>query len=252
MDLFTGRVALVTGGANGIGKAAAILFAKHGARVAVADLDAERTQGTIDEIRAAGGEAIYVGGDLSKKEVVKAMVADTVKAFGRLDCAFNNAGITHPRDVEWDDDAFQMTLDINVTSIMQCMKAEIPEMLKTGGGSIVNTSSTAGLVATGMPSQPAYTASKHAVIGLTKTAALTYARRGIRVNAVLPGVTLTNMLQQAIAMGPEMVALLEGHSPMGRMARPEEIAEAAIWLCSDKASFVNGHPLVIDGGYVAH
>lgn len=252
MDLFTGRVALVTGGANGIGKAAAILFAKHGARVAVADLDAERTQGTIDEIRAAGGEAIYVGGDLSKKEVVKAMVADTVKAFGRLDCAFNNAGITHPRDVEWDDDAFQMTLDINVTSIMQCMKAEIPEMLKTGGGSIVNTSSTAGLVATGMPSQPAYTASKHAVIGLTKTAALTYARRGIRVNAVLPGVTLTNMLQQAIAMGPEMVALLEGHSPMGRMARPEEIAEGAIWLCSDKASFVNGHPLVIDGGYVAH
>ena len=252
MDLFTGRVALVTGGANGIGKAAAILFAKHGARVAVADLDAERTQGTIDEIRAAGGEAIYVGGDLSKKEVVKAMVADTVKAFGRLDCAFNNAGITHPRDVEWDDEAFQMTLDINVTSIMQCMKAEIPEMLKTGGGSIVNTSSTAGLVATGMPSQPAYTASKHAVIGLTKTAALTYARRGIRVNAVLPGVTLTNMLQQAIAMGPEMVALLEGHSPMGRMARPEEIAEGAIWLCSDKASFVNGHPLVIDGGYVAH
>ena len=251
MDLFTGRVVLVTGGANGIGKAAAILFAKHGARVAVADLDAERTQGTIDEIAASGGEAIYVGGDISKKDVVKAMVADTVKAFGRLDCAFNNAGITHPRDIEWDDDAFQMTLDINVTSIMQCMKAEIPEMLKNGGGSIVNTSSTAGLVATGMPSQPAYSASKHAVIGLTKSAALTYARRGIRVNAVLPGVTLTNMVRYAMELGPEMVALLEGASPIGRMARPEEIAEGAIWLCSDKASFVNGHPLVIDGGYVA-
>lgn len=250
MDLFTGRVALVTGGANGIGKAAAILFAKHGARVAVSDLKAEMAQSTIDEITAAGGEAVFVGGDVSDPETVRAMVADTVKAFGRLDCAFNNAGITHPRDNEWDDDAFQMTLAINVTGVMQCMKAQIPEMLKVGKGSIVNTSSINGLISSGTPSLPGYAASKHAVIGLTKTVALTYAKQGIRVNAVLPGVTITNMVRGVMELGPEVVAKLESISPLGRMAEPEEIAEGAIWLCSDKASFVNGHSLVMDGGFV--
>lgn len=249
-DLFTGRVALVTGAANGIGQAAAILFAKHGARVAVSDLSAEQTQGTIDAITKLGGEAVFVGGDVSDPETVRAMVADTVKAFGRLDTAFNNAGITHPKDNEWDDEAFQRTLDINVTGVMQCMKYEIPEMLKVGKGTIVNTASINGIISSGNPSLPGYTASKHAVIGLTKTVALTYARQGIRVNAVLPGVTLTNMVRGVMELGPEVVEKLQNIAPMGRMAQPEEIAEGAIWLACDKSSFVTGHALVMDGGVV--
>ena len=251
MDLFTGRVALVTGGAAGIGQAAAILFAKHGARVAISDLDRERTQETIDRIVSAGGEAIFVGGNLSQPEVVRQMVADSVKAYGRLDCAFNNAGITHPHDHEWDDLAFQQTLDINVTAVMQCMKYQIPEMLKVGKGAIVNTSSVNGLIGSGNPSLPAYTASKHAVVGLTKTVALTYAKQGIRVNAVLPGVTMTNMVRGVLDLGQEVVDKINNVTPMGRMAEPEEIAEGAIWLCSDKASYVTGHSLVIDGGMIA-
>jgi NAD(P)-dependent dehydrogenase (short-subunit alcohol dehydrogenase family) len=178
------------------------------------------------------------------------MVAETVAKYGRLDCAFNNAGITHAKDHEWNDDAFQRTLDINVTGIMQCIKAEIPEMLKNGGGTIVNTASIAGIIGSATPSLPGYTASKHAVIGLTKTVALTYARRNIRVNALCPGVTMTAMVEGVMQLSPEVKEVLENYSPIGRIAQPEEMAEAAIWLCSEKSSFVNGHALVADGGVV--
>jgi len=249
-ELFTGKVVLVTGGASGIGRASALLFARHGAKVMIADLPGADSAAVVAEIGRAHGEAAWVSCDVTDHSAVKSMVAETVKRFGRLDCALNNAGITHAKDSEWDDAAFQKTLDINVTGVMQCMKAEIPEMLKVGGGSIVNTSSINGLVGTGAPSLPAYTASKHAVIGLTKTVALTYALKNIRVNAICPGVTLTPMVERVMQSGPEVKAKIESVTPMGRLARPEEIAEAAIWLCSDKASFVTGHALVVDGGVV--
>lgn len=247
-DLFTGKVALVTGGAAGIGRAAALLFAKHGARVTVADI----TDGTavVREIEAAGGQAQFVSCDVTKHEQIRAMVAQTVQRFGRLDCAFNNAGITHPHDNEWDDNAFQRTLDINVTGIMQCIKAEIPEMLKSGGGTIVNTASISGIIGSATPSLPGYTASKHAVIGLTKTVALTYAKQNIRVNALCPGVTMTAMVEGVMQISEEVKRNLENFSPMGRIALPEEMAECAIWLCSQKSGFVNGHALVADGGTV--
>lgn len=250
MDLFTGRVALVTGAASGIGRAAALLFAKHGARIAVADVAREALQETASLIRAAGGEAICADGDVADPATVRSMVDQTIAAFGRLDCAFNNAGITHPKDNEWDFEAFQRTLAINVCGVMQCIKHEVPHMLKVGKGTIVNTASINGIIASGNPSLPGYTASKHAVVGLTKTAALTWARQGIRVNALLPGVTQTAMVEQVMQLGPEVKTMLENLSPMGRMATPEEMAEVAIWLCSDKSSFVNGHALVADGGFV--
>jgi NAD(P)-dependent dehydrogenase (short-subunit alcohol dehydrogenase family) len=249
-DLFTGKVALVTGGGAGIGHAAALLFARHDARVVVSDVNDEAGEAVAAEIRNAGGEAVYVRCDVSDRSAVQALIASAIQAFGRLDCAFNNAGIVLEQDNDWDDAAFDRTIDINVKGVMACMKAEIPEMLKVGGGTIVNTASINGIIASGAPSQPAYTSSKHAVIGLTKTAALTYARKGIRVNALCPGVTLTPMVEKVAAQGPEVRQLLEGLSPIGRMARPEEIAEVAIWLCSEKSSFVTGHALVADGGAV--
>jgi NAD(P)-dependent dehydrogenase (short-subunit alcohol dehydrogenase family) len=250
MDLFTGKVAVVTGAANGIGRAAALLFAKHGARVAAADVALDALQETVARIEGQGGEAIGVSCDVSNPESVRQMIDQTVARFGRLDCAFNNAGITHPKDGEWDLEAFQRTLAINVNGVMQCIKHEVPHMLKLGKGTIVNTASISALISSGTPSLPGYTASKHAVVGLTKTAALTWARQGIRVNALLPGVTRTNMVEAVIQMGPEVKRTLENMSPMGRMGTPEEMAEAAIWLCSDKSSFVNGHALVADGGFV--
>ena len=249
--LFSGKVALVTGAAAGIGRAAARLFAQYGAKVIVADIESTAGQRVTREIEEAGGEALFVRCDVTSDASVRAMVATSIDRFGRLDCAFNNAGITHPQDSTWDDDAFQTTLDINVKGVMRCIKAEIPEMLKVGGGAIVNTSSISGLVGTGNPSLPAYCASKHAVIGLTKTVALTYARQNIRVNAVCPGVTATAMIQPLMDASLEMRQMLENVAPLGRIAQPEEIAEAAVWLCSSKASFVTGHALVVDGGATA-
>ena len=200
-------------------------------------------------IRSTGGDAVFADGDVADAAVVKTMVGTAISQYGRLDCAFNNAGITHPLDHAWDEGAFRRTLDVNLTGILLCLKEEIPYMLKQGGGTIVNTSSISGILGSGAPSLPAYTASKHAVIGLTKTAALTYAKQNIRVNALLPGVTRTPILDVTMALGPEVKALLENFAPMGRMATAEEIAEVAIWLCSHKSSFVTGHSLVADGGY---
>lgn len=248
--MFAGKAVLVTGAAAGIGRAAALLFAQQGARVAVADMAGSASGAVVDEIRAAGGEAIAIDCDVSDADAVKAMVARTVAAFGRLDSALNNAGVCLDKDIEWDDAAFATTFAVNVFGAMHCMKAEIPELLKVGGGTIVNTASIKGLISSGSPSQPGYTASKHALIGLTRTAALTYARQNIRVNAVCPGVTMTAMVEGVMKLGPEIRERVENFSPMGRLARPEEIAEAAVWLASPKSSFVNGHALVVDGGAV--
>lgn len=249
-DLFHDKVALVTGGSSGIGRAAAVLFARHGARVVVADVNDEGGESVASAIRSGSGDAIYVNCDVSNRESVRALIEKSVDHFRRLDCAFNNAGIILDADNEWDDAAFDLTMAINVAGTMNCMKAEIPVMLRTGGGTIVNTASIDGLISSASPSQPAYVASKHAVIGLTKTAALKYARQNIRVNALCPGVTFTPMVEKVARLGPEVKLLLENFSPIGRMGTPEEMAEAAIWLCSGKSSFVTGHALVADGGAI--
>jgi NAD(P)-dependent dehydrogenase (short-subunit alcohol dehydrogenase family) len=248
---FEGKVALVTGGGDGIGRAAALLFARRGARVVVADVNRTAGTETVERIRAAQGEAVLVTADVADSEAVQAIVMAALDAYGRLDCAFNNAGIRHPQDAQWSEAAFRTTLDVNVVGVMTCLKYEIAAMLKTGGGSVVNTASTHAFAASATTPLPGYTASKHAVVGLTKTAALQYARQNVRVNAVCPGVTLTSLVQTLIDQQPEARARLEAFAPMGRMATPEEIAEAAVWLASDKASFVTGHALVVDGGFLA-
>ncbi|KXU33819.1 hypothetical protein A0J57_04035 [Sphingobium sp. 22B] len=248
---FEGKVALVTGGGDGIGRATAHLFAQRGARVVIADLNPEKGEKVAQEIRDLGGEAAFVQTNVADRGSVDALIEATLDRFGRLDCAMNNAGITHIRDHEWDDDAFDTTIAINLKGVMNCLKAEIPAMLKSGGGTIVNTASTASFAGSRTLGVPAYVASKHGVVGLTKVAALDYAQKNIRVNAICPGVTDTAMVAQGKSLSEEIRQALDDFAPMGRMARPEEMAEAAIWLCSDKASFVTAHALVVDGGHLA-
>lgn len=245
---FSGKVAFVSGAGNGIGRAAALLLAERGAKVCVADYDAAAAAATAEAIRAAGGEAVSAGGDVADRAAATAMVDLAVQTFGKLDCALNNAGITHPQDHDWDDDAFQRSLDVNLKGVFYCMKAELAHMEKAGRGSIVNTASIAAMIASVAPNLPGYTSSKHAVMGLTKVAALKYARMGIRVNAVLPGVTGTNMVREVMEHSAEARHTLENFSPMGRIAEPSEIAEAALFLMSDRASFITAHGLVADGG----
>ncbi|MBU6392977.1 MAG: SDR family oxidoreductase [Sphingomonadales bacterium] len=244
-----GKVALVTGAAGGIGRATAIAFARSGANVLVCDVNEAGGGETVRMIAELGrGKAVWQLCDVAKAADVKAMVAAAIAAFGRLDFAFNNAGINSIMANEYEDDVWARSIGVNLTGVMQCMREEAEAMLQTGGGVIVNTASINGIV--GNPGQPAYTASKHGVIGLTRHGALRWASAGIRVNAVCPGVIDTAMTAPVVA-NPEFRKVVEGMTPMGRMGRAEEIAEAVVWLCSDAASFITGHPLVIDGGATA-
>jgi NAD(P)-dependent dehydrogenase (short-subunit alcohol dehydrogenase family) len=240
-----GKLALVTGAAGGIGRATALAFAASGASVLVADVNTDRGHETVNLIAAQGGKALFQSCDVSDARDVKALVARAISEFGRLDFAHNNAGINNPALDEWDETNYDRSLAINLKGVMLCMREEAAEMLKLGGGAIVNTASINGIVGNG--SQPAYTAGKHGVVGLTRSAALKWAKDGIRVNAVCPGVIDTPMSATA-ASDPQIRAIIEQMTPMGRMGRPEEVAAAVLWLCSEQASFITGHPLVIDGG----
>jgi NAD(P)-dependent dehydrogenase (short-subunit alcohol dehydrogenase family) len=248
---FNGRVALVTGGGSGIGQAAALEFAERGASVVVADLAVEGGEETVQAIRASGGEAVFVQTDVSLAADVNATVEQTISAYGRLDCAFNNAGIegTMAPTAECTEENWDRTIAVNLKGVWLCMRYEIPHMLERGSGAIVNCASIAGLV--GFPNLPAYCASKGGIVQLTRAAALEYAQAGIRVNALCPGVIHTPMVDRITAGDPEAETQFTAMEPVGRMGTPEEMAHAAVWLCSDDASFVTGHPLVADGGIVA-
>lgn len=243
------KVALVTGGAMGIGKTTAQIFAREGARIVVVDIEAGGGEETVRLIKEAGGDALFVKCDVTKAMEVKAAIKKTVDTYGRLDCAFNNAGIGIPgTTVECSEEDWDRVLDVNLKGVWLCMKYELSQMLIQGGGVIVNTSSAGGLI--GTPGIAAYTASKHGVVGLTRTAALEHVTAGIRVNAVCPGSVPTPMLDPVVNH-PEMKAMLESKHPMGRFGTTEEIAEAVVWLCSDRASYVTGVAFPVDGGVTA-
>ncbi len=246
------KVAIITGVASGIGKAAASVFAREGASIVAADVTAAVGEAVVKSIRDSGGKASFVRCDISRAADVEAMVAAAVRTYGRIDCAFNNAGIIGriARTAEETEENFDRVVLIDLKGPWLCMKYEILQMLRQGkGGAIVNTASAAGLV--GSHGMPTYTAAKHGVVGLTRTAALEYAKAGIRINAVCPGVVDTPMTQGIMAQHPRM-AQATNVMPIGRNCRPEEIAEAAVWLCSDAASFVTGHAMAVDGGLTAH
>jgi NAD(P)-dependent dehydrogenase (short-subunit alcohol dehydrogenase family) len=252
--ILEGKAALVTGGASGIGRATALAMSREGARVAVSDRAEAGIAETVAMINAAGGQAIAIGGDVTKEADVAAMVARTVAAFGKIDCAFNNAGISGravgpigQRTHEMSRESFDGMLAVNLTGVFLCLKHEIAQMLKQGtGGSIVNTASIAGLI--GLPTATHYVAAKHGVVGLTKTAAMEYAKDKIRVNCVNPGYIKTPMTDETMKTRYDD---LMTKVPMNRLGVPEEIAEAVVWMCSEKASFMTGASHIIDGGYYA-
>jgi len=252
MNTFANKVALVTGATSGIGRATAIAFAREGAKVVISGRREKEGRETAGIIEKAGGEATFVRPDGTDESEGAALVAKTLATYGRLDAAFNNAGVEgqigpiHQQTVE----NYHQTMNANVLGVFLSLKHEIPAMLKNGGGSIVNTSSVAGI--RGFPGGAIYAASKHAVVGLTKAAALEYAARSIRINAVLPGPIETAMLDRfAAGIGADAAKLLAAGQPIGRTGRPEEITAAVLWLCSDAASFVIGQSLVVDGGRTA-
>jgi NAD(P)-dependent dehydrogenase (short-subunit alcohol dehydrogenase family) len=248
---FQGKVALVTGGTSGIGRAAAIAYAEEGANVVVAGRRVAEGEETVRLVRSQGREAIFVPTDVAQETQVRNLIGRTLEQFGRLDIAFNNAGIEQVPTPFLDQtvETYDQVMDINVKGVWLSMKYEIPAMLKTGGGSIVNTSSGLGVI--GMPGVEIYVASKHAVIGLTKSAALEFGKQGIRVNAVLPAAIDTDMFERFAGEKPEVRAQVTAMHPIGRIGKSEEIADAAIWLSSSRSSFVTGHSLLVDGGFTA-
>ena len=245
-----GKVSLITGGGSGIGKASALAFAREGSKVVVADVNVDGGEQTVRIIQDTGGEATFVKAEVSNSSDVSDMVSHAVQTYNRLDCAFNNAGVSGGpgRIHEYTEDNWSRVLDINLTGVWLCMKYEIIQMLNQGGGTIVNTASVMGLV--GGSRSPAYAATKHGVVGLTRTGAVDYAQEGIRINAVCPGYIRTPMIE-GILSDPGAEERVVSRHPMHRLGTPEEIAEAVVWLCSDAASFVTGHAMTVDGGYVA-
>jgi NAD(P)-dependent dehydrogenase (short-subunit alcohol dehydrogenase family) len=249
--ILDGKIALLTGAASGIGRATAKIFAREGAKLMLADIVEAGGLETLQMVKEMGAEATFMKTDVSKSQDVNAVVAKTVDTYGRLDCAFNNAGIggrgalTH----EYTEEEWNRVLAVNLTGVWLCMKAEITHMLKQGSGAIVNTSSIMGL--TGAIRVPAYTAAKHGVAGITKAAALEYARHGIRINAVCPAPIYTPMLMGAFEKRPDMEERYARSEPMKRIGQPEEVGEAVAWLCSDRASYMTGLPMPVDGGYMA-
>lgn len=276
--MLAGKVGLITGGAVGIGRATALAFAREGARVVVADILADEGAETVRLVQAQGGTALFVPCDVTRTEQVQALIARTVEAYGRLDCAFNNAGMEGriAATADCDEENWDCVIAVNLTGVWLCMKYELQQMLRQKGGAIVNTSSVAGVVAE--RGFPAYAAAKGGVLQLTRTAAVEYAGAGVRINAVCPGVIMTPMMDRALskmsvsAMAPGMVppssfwqrltdqlihvrplqkGLMNLMQPLGRPGQPEEVAAAVVWLCSDAASFVTGHSLLVDGGMTA-
>jgi NAD(P)-dependent dehydrogenase (short-subunit alcohol dehydrogenase family) len=248
---FAGKAALVTGAGSGIGRATAQAFAAEGADVVLADIDTVGNEETARLVAEHGGRVLAIRCDVTSSSDIRGVVEQTVREFGRLDVAFNNAGIEQPPAplVDISEDEWTRLLDIDLRSAFLCMKYEIPAMIEHGGGSIVNTSSGAGVV--GIRGQAAYVAAKHGLIGLTKSAALDYAAQGVRVNAICPGIIETPMMDRFSGGTPEGRARVIGQEPVGRMGRPEEIASAVLWLSSDLGAFATGHAMVIDGGQTA-
>jgi NAD(P)-dependent dehydrogenase (short-subunit alcohol dehydrogenase family) len=249
--IFSGKVALVTGGAAGIGRATALAFAAEGLQVVVSDVDVNGGEGTVQLIRDAGGEATFVRCDVTRDAEVKALMEQVVASYGRLDYAFNNAGIEIEKGklAEGSEAEFDAIMGVNVKGVWLCMKHQLPLLLAQGGGAIVNTASVAGLGAA--PKMSIYAASKHAVIGLTKSAAVEYGKKKIRVNAVCPAVIDTDMWRRAAESDPKKAEFVAGMHPVGRIGKVEEIAAAVLYLCSDAAAFTTGHSLAVDGGATA-
>jgi NAD(P)-dependent dehydrogenase (short-subunit alcohol dehydrogenase family) len=248
--LLNGKVALISGAGSGIGQAAALALAREGAAIVIADREPAGGATTLEMLKARGGHGLAITIDTSVASQVEALIQRTVDEYGRLDCAVNNAGIQGQiaSTADCTEENWDRIVSVNLKGVWLCLKYEIAQMLRQGGGAIVNVSSNFGLV--GSRGMPAYTASKHGVIGLTKTAALEYARHEVRVNAVCPGPTRTPLLETVLSEQPEIVAAIEAAQPIGRIGRAQEIAEAILWLCSDSASFVTGAALSVDGGYV--
>jgi len=251
-ELLSGKSAIITGGGSGIGRAAAMVFTREGARLIIADVAEEAGRQVVETIRDKGGEAQFLRCDVAKAAEVDALIAAAVKAYGRLDCAFNNAGIggKQRKTADYDEEEWDRIMSVNLKGVWLCMRAEIRQFLaQKSSGAIVNTASAAGLIAS--HSMPAYTAAKHGVVGLTKVAAIEYARTGIRINDVCPGIIDTPLVADMVAQVPKLAGRLDGLEPVGRKGKPEEIAEAVAWLCSDRASFVTAASISVDGGITA-
>lgn len=251
MTQFEQKVALVTGSGAGIGAACALAFARAGASVVVTDVNADGGGDTVEKIRAEGGQAEFFAADVTDPDAMRTLVAFTVETYGGLHFAHNNAGVLgeSARLTDSDDETWFRTVQVNLNAVYLGMKHQIPAILTSGGGAVVNTSSYAGLVA--VPFASAYVASKHGVIGLTKAAAVEFGKKGVRVNAVCPGSARTQLNMERVAGNPAIEKSMTDVTPMKRFVEPEEVADAVVWLCSDRASFVNGHALAVDGGALA-